>query len=408
MQPNNVPPIAENEMDRVIKLSDLDIDYSDIHEALKDLTKLAAKVAGTEISLINLIDSFTQWSVSNYGLDLLPMPRENSVCQYTIVAKEHFEVKDLSADDRFRNKFYVEGPPALRYYFGVPLQTDDGFNLGALCVLDKTGKEITPEKIELLKIIAKEIVNRLMTMKVIEGLHDRVKEANEARKKAAHDIRGPLGGIIGLAQIISEQGDANRMEEVLEFINLIQQSGNSLLELTDAILATEKKVQAKANAPSGNEFNLATLKEQLGKLYAPQAINKHIDFKVNIVSATQTSTFPKNKLLQIAGNLISNAMKFTPANGRIVVDLDLVGDKSQNTLKIIVSDSGVGIDESCINEILKGAATSTGSTGGEQGYGFGLALVKYLVDTLKGTMHIRSKSGEGTVFTVALPQKRTS
>lgn len=164
------PPVPENEMQRVIELSEFDLDYSSLDEQFKDLTKLAAKVAGTDISLINLIDSFTQWSVSNYGLDIQQMPREDSVCQYTIVTENFFEVKDLSADARFRDKFYVKDDPNLRYYFGVPLQADNGIQLGALCVLDTVGKEISPEKVEMLKIIADEIVNRLMITRVINGL----------------------------------------------------------------------------------------------------------------------------------------------------------------------------------------------------------------------------------------------
>ena len=132
MPMEKMPPIPANEMERIIRLSELDLDYSDIQESLKDLTKLAAKVAGTSISLINLIDSFTQWTVARYGLDLEQMTREESVCQYTIVAEESFEVPDLTADQRFKDQFYVTGPPKVTYYFGVPLQTDDGFNLGAL------------------------------------------------------------------------------------------------------------------------------------------------------------------------------------------------------------------------------------------------------------------------------------
>ena len=65
---NANPPMPSNEIDRLRRLSDFDLDYSDAQESLRDLTKLAAKIAGTSISLINLIDGFTQWSVANYGL----------------------------------------------------------------------------------------------------------------------------------------------------------------------------------------------------------------------------------------------------------------------------------------------------------------------------------------------------
>ncbi len=404
---NNTPPVPQNEWERIIKLSEFDLDYSDRKEALGDLTRLAAKVAGTEISLINLIDSFTQWSISDYGLPLEQMPREDSVCQYTIVAKEEkFEVQDLSADDRFKDKFYVAGYPNLRYYFGVPLQTNDGYNLGALCVMDTIGKEITPEKVELLKIIAKEIVNRLTAIKVIENLRNKVKESTEAQKKVAHDIRGPLGGIIGLAQIISEQGDSNKMDEVLEFIDLIQKSGNSLLELANEILSTEKKSNGKTGETRDNVFNLTIFKDKLERLYTPQAIHKRIDFSVYINSGSEVVPFPRNKLLQITGNLISNAMKFTPENGKIGVGLELLTGKMQNTLTITVTDSGVGLDEKSISDILGGSASSTQGTGGEPGYGFGLALVKHLVESLKGNMQIHSKPGEGASFEIQLPQPR--
>jgi signal transduction histidine kinase len=405
---STVAPIPKNEMERIIELSDLDMDYSEFQDSFKDLTKLAAKVAGTEISLINLIDSFTQWSIANYGLPLEQMPREDSVCQYTIVAESgQFEVKDLSADRRFRDKFYVAGDPHLRYYFGIPLQTTSGLNLGALCVLDKKGKEITPEKVELLKIIASEIVNRLTAFKVIHNLRLRVKDSTEAQRKVAHDIRGPLGGIIGLAQIISDQGDANTMEEVLEFITLIQKSGNSLLELANEILSTEKNSPAAPGELKNEDSNLAIFKGKLEKLYTPQALNKQVNFVVNIAAGAGKTSFAKAKLLQIAGNLISNAMKFTPVDGTVVVDLELIPGKLQNQLIIKVTDSGVGMDEAAMLRIMDGTASSTDGTGGEQGFGFGLVLVKHLVDGLKGTLQVQSKPGEGTSFEVKLPQKRS-
>src|SRR5687768_3882440 len=106
-----IPPIPENEFNRIIDLTELDIDYSDLAEHFKDLTKLAAKVAGTDISLINLIDSYTQWSIANHGLPIDQMPREESVCQFTIMGDDYFEVCNLAADERFKDKGYVLGGP---------------------------------------------------------------------------------------------------------------------------------------------------------------------------------------------------------------------------------------------------------------------------------------------------------
>ena len=394
-----IPPIPSNEMERLLSLSEFDLDYDSLEENFKDLTHLAAKVAGTNISLVNLIDSYTQWSVSAYGIDITQMPREDSVCQYTIVADNEFEVKDLSTDNRFKDKFYVVDDPNLRYYFGVPLKTSEGTNIGALCVLDNQEKSLNPEKIELLKIIANEIVSRLTALKVIKTLRNNLNEAKQTSKKVAHDIRGPIGGIIGLAQIISEQGDENKMDEVLEFINLIQKSGSSLLELADEILSADQ-----APKLGTDQFNLALLKDKLEKLYSPQAVNKQITFTVSTNAQADKIPFSKNKLLQIIGNLVSNAMKFTPEGGQISVNLDLI-EKESKLLKIVVKDSGVGLSQEAADAILKGTATSTNGTSGENGYGFGLALVKHLIDGLKGTLTIQSNPGEGATFEITLPQK---
>src|SRR4051812_1083848 len=117
------PPIPINELDRLISLSTYDVDYTSLENNFKDLTELAARVAGTEISLVNLIDNYTQWSVAKHGLEIDQMPREDSVCQYTILDETPFEIIDLSEDERFKDKDYVSGPLNLRYYYGVPLRT---------------------------------------------------------------------------------------------------------------------------------------------------------------------------------------------------------------------------------------------------------------------------------------------
>jgi len=397
-------PVPENEFERLISLSNLDLDYSDHQNNFKDLAKLAAKVAGTSISLVNMIDSLTQWTISNYGMDIDQMLREDTVCQYTIMNNEPLEIGDLSTDERFREKSYVTGDPNIRYYYGVPLQLSAGLNIGSLCVIDSQQRALDPEKIELLKIIADEIVGRLKTFKVMDSLKAKLLEANNTHKKVAHDIRGPIGGIIGLASIIQDQGPNNQMEEVLEFISLIHKSGNSVLDLADEILSSHKP-EPKTGIVAANEFNISVFKDKLLKLYEPQARNKNIRFEVNTRPETETVPFSKNKLLQIAGNLISNSMKFTPEHGEVKVDLDLTVNQFDKTLVITVKDTGIGLTEEAAKAILNGTSGTTDGTGGESGYGFGLALVKHLIESLKGNLRINSEPGEGATFIVTLPQK---
>ena len=392
-------PIPENEDERIIELSELDLDYSQKQKALLDLTKLASKVAGTSISLINLIDTYTQWTISNYGIAIDQMNREDSVCQYTISSESSFEVKDLTKDERFSKKPYVTGIESLRYYYGIPLQTSQGRNLGALCVLDREEKDISPEKGELLKIIADEIVNRLTAYRMIQILKSRVHDLSEEKKRVAHDIRGPLGGIISIAEIIAAQKDENKLEEILSLMDMVHKSGRSLLELADEILSNHGSDPLEER----DQFTLGLFKEKLEKLYQPQAHAKNISYTVSITHGEEERSIRKEKLLQIAGNLISNAIKFTPPHGSVTVELSISIKDLKSVLQIRVSDTGPGLNPLEIKEIFKGVSNSQEGSTGEMGYGFGLPLVKHLVASLHGEFSVHAQPPSGACFDVLVP-----
>ncbi|MDR8389626.1 GAF domain-containing sensor histidine kinase [Aliifodinibius sp. S!AR15-10] len=406
-------PIPGDELERVLNLSELDLDYGNLQDSLEDLNKLAAHVAGTQISLVNLIDSYTQWSVSNYGIETGQLPREESVCQYTILQNEQFEVPSLKADDRFKTKEYVVHSPNLEYYFGIPLTTQEGHNIGALCVLDTETKELTPEKIELLKIIAKEIVTRLESIHKINDLRQTLKNISDLPRKVLHDIRGPVGGIVGLAEIIKSEAQEKNFDDILDLIDLINKGGRSVLELADELLsANSQNGSNKTTKPKKYEFSTIQLREKLQELFAPQATAKDVELKITSTGDHQKLPFPKQKLLQIIGNLISNAIKFTQKDGRVSVTLHLqVADEKlsdhSHQLQIVVRDDGVGMSPEQIKKIQDDTQNlkneSTEGTFGEKGYGFGIQLVKHLVKTLDGKLEVRSQKGEGSTIKVSIP-----
>lgn len=391
-------PVPKNERNRIIELSELDIDYAEFFQPLEELSKLAAMVAGTSVSLVNLIDTYTQWTVSSFGLAIKQMSREESVCQYTIAQDESFEIQDLSRDERFKDQFYVTGASGFRYYFGIPLQTPLGSNIGALCFLDKNSRKIDPEKAKLLKIIANEIVSRLMLQRTIDGLKDRIGSFEQTHKRVAHDIRGPLGGILGLTDIIIETGTDGNLQEVLDLIQMIRKSSKGLLELADEILLSTTSVAE----PEGS-LTLGMFKEKLEKLFTPQGVSKKLDFQVTIQNGKQDLVISRKSLLQIVGNLISNAIKFTPEQGSVRVELDFVMGNPP-LLEISVKDTGLGLSDLEIEEILQGESSSRDGTEGEKGYGFGLQLVQRLAAGLNGMIQIESEIGHGTCFKISLPQ----
>jgi signal transduction histidine kinase len=386
-----------NELERIIALSDYDLDYSTLSKNFEDLTLLAARFSGTEISLINLLDNYTQWTVAQHGIAVDHMPCEDSVCQHTIKQPVDFEVKDLSTDARFKSTPMVNDYH-IKYYYGVPITTSTGHNLGALCVLHSKEHEIDDDKKELLKIIAREVVNRLNTFKKVENLKQQITKLTQTKQMMAHDIRGSLSGIIGLSQLGCEEGSTGVTTGVLDYMRLINESSKSAILLLEDILDAELE---QSKQLSESNYNLKTLKEKLIDLFAPRALKKKTQFAINISEETANDLFPKGQLLQITGNLISNAIKFTPEGQQVTVNLELKHEPAKQ-LQIQVTDSGVGMEPCQIDALLNGTGHSTSGTDGEVGYGIGLVLVKQIIDHIQGDLAITSVKNSGTVITVSI------
>lgn len=394
-------PYAKDEAARVLNLLHFDLDYSALEKEFEGLTSLAARVTGTEISLLNLIDFYTQWTVSGHGFSAFQVPREESVCQYTILEPDHFEVKNLQQDERFKNLAGIKDGLKLRYYLGVPLRTPDGHNIGALCVFDSHRKTLSPDKIDTLKTIANEIVKRLVLLKELITLRHELAEAKEVNKRVAHDIRGPIGGIMGLAQMLMHKEGRSNQQEVYSMSQMIYNSGESLLTLADEILQG-KQAHSVQEAPEDG-LTLHSFKKKLEELFLPQATNKIVDFEVTINESVSNITFTKYRLMQLVVNLVTNALKFTPPLGKVAVRLDITLSQDHRILYIAVQDTGIGLTKEQVETIMTGQVSSTTGTKGEHGYGMGLQLVRQLLNNLHGTMHIESTPGEGSLFELRIP-----
>jgi len=391
-------PIPANEAERLASLFELDLDYTNLNNAFADLSYLAAKITGTEMSLISFIDSYTQWVVSRYGLEVYQTPIDDTVCQYTLMEDDHLEIEDLSKDVRFIGKGFSEEPMNLRYYLGIPLKSSSGYNIGSLCVLDTHYHKLSQEKIDQLKVIAKQVISKVNDTNLIMSLEKKLNNQNETYKKVAHDIRGPIAGIIGLADMIGSDKDEYPSDELHSIVAMMGKSGQSVLDLADEILKNPLK-----NVYTPEVFTLRIFKDKLEKLYQPQAFNKQIVLNIQANIAFDTIQIRKEKLLQISGNLISNAIKFTPNGGTINVLLDLILETDKKTLIIEIQDTGTGMSEQAIEEILNGTAESSDGTVGEKGYGFGLPCVRKLLAELGGEMAINSILEKGTHFKIRVP-----
>lgn len=154
-------PIPANEQDRLKALINYQVLDTFSEEEFDDITKLVAYICKVPTALISLVADERQWFKSSVGLEGTEMPRDISFCQYTIMEQEIFEVPDALLNPTFSDNPLVTGAPLIRFYAGAPLTTPDGFNIGALCVIDQVPRKLDEVQRMALTTLAKHVITQL-------------------------------------------------------------------------------------------------------------------------------------------------------------------------------------------------------------------------------------------------------
>ncbi len=148
-------------MERLSALRSYDILDTACEIAYDEIAGLAARLTGSPVALISLIDSDRQWVKARTGIEITEVPREQAFCAHAINGTAPLVVADLSVDPRFADNPFVTGPAHARFYAGVPLVNPDGFALGALCVIGHEPRELPAEQRETLAALARTAMTTL-------------------------------------------------------------------------------------------------------------------------------------------------------------------------------------------------------------------------------------------------------
>lgn len=153
--------IPANESQRLQTLQLYKILDTGAERAFDDLTRLAATVCETPISLVSFIDRKRQWIKSCFGLEITETSRDAAFCAYTILEDGLTVVEDATEDPRFADNIYVTGEPGIRFYAGAPLTVGDGLNIGSLCVIDTRPRTLTANQLESLRVMRDAVTTQL-------------------------------------------------------------------------------------------------------------------------------------------------------------------------------------------------------------------------------------------------------
>ncbi|MFV8464867.1 hybrid sensor histidine kinase/response regulator transcription factor [Flavobacterium sp. LB1P62] len=220
----------------------------------------------------------------------------------------------------------------------------------------------------------------------------------------AHEFQTPLTLIVGPAQKLSET--ENLSDKNQKFIQMIQRNSSRLLFLTQQLLEF-RKAEYDYLEVSVKEFDLVNLVEQIAELFDEWALEKNIVYNLDIPS-TLTGWFDKDKIEKIVFNLMSNAFKYTPVNGKIDLKFQIQDSK---TLNITIINTGKGIPKQKLDSLFDRFFLSDIHAGTENDMfrtGIGLAYIKKLVTVLRGEIQVSSIANEETTFTILVPCNKES
>ncbi|ESY71486.1 ATP-binding protein [Mesorhizobium sp. M0051] len=245
----------------------------------------------------------------------------------------------------------------------------------------------------------------------IARLREELAAANEAAASAevakgrflavvSHELRTPLNAIIGFSDmLLHEMFGAFKDPRQKEYVGLVRDSGQHLLAVVTSILDVSK-IESGVYATEPEPFRFAEAVDMCQSMMQVQARAKNIDLQAQIAPDAGDINADRRAVQQMLINLVSNAIKFTPDGGDVVVGAKRIGSR----LHFWVRDTGIGIAEEDFANLGKPfMQIQNDYTRRFEGTGLGLSLVKGLVALHDGTMSIESMPGEGTTVTISLP-----
>lgn len=244
------------------------------------------------------------------------------------------------------------------------------------------------------------------TQQTLRDALENARQANAAKRnflsRMSHEIRTPMNAIIGMTAIAAADPDDRAKTE--ECLTKIAYSSQYLLSIINDVLDMSAIESGKISI-TREPFDLSRLLTELGAVYESQCASRGVQFALTSGLSEERLIGDQVRLNQILHNLLSNAVKFTPAGGRVRLEVVQTGRQGvYRQLCFTVSDTGIGMDEGFQKRMyLPFEQDPHAGVLRQGGTGLGLAIVRNLVTLMGGNIRVKSAPGKGSVFQVELP-----
>ena len=374
-------------------------------EALDRLTKLATRLLGVPISVVSLIQESRQFYAANTGVgepwaSQRGTPLSHSFCKHVVETGDPLIVEDVRLVELLKDNLAISDMGVIAYA-GIPLNVG-GEVIGTFCAVETKPKKWSPADVEALRTLADAAIAELNLREATRLLADREKQLVQALETkdqliglVSHELRSPLTSIRGALTLMEARpSDDPKMRQLTA---LASRGTDRLMRLVDDLLDIERaesgqlKLDRRA-VPVSELF--AEAREGTTGVAEAARVSVLFDDSADSVNADP------DRIVQVIVNLISNAVKFSPAGSTVLVSASRAG----GTVRVAVRDHGRGIPLDKLSMIFDRFAQVAHEDGtSKKGAGLGLAISKAIVGQHGGRIWAENNPGQGAVFYFELP-----
>jgi signal transduction histidine kinase/CheY-like chemotaxis protein len=385
----------------------------DLDEVLDRIVSNAVRLTGTDGGSIMEYDesgdSFHVRAAFGSSSDLLErlraitIDRESTLVGRTALERQPLEVPDLAQED-LDPHLGILFRDGWRSVLAVPLLRGDKM-VGVLVIRRRTVGTFPPEMSELLQGFATQSALAIVNARLFRELQTKTMELEVASRhkseflaSMSHELRTPLNAVIGFSEVLLDRmfGEINERQD--EYLHDIRNSGRHLLELLNEILDLSK-VEAGQMVLEPITFGVDSALDYILTLVRERATQHAIAVTVEVGDDIGTIDADELKFKQVALNLVSNAVKFTPDGGSVSVRAYREG----TALMVTVTDTGIGVPPEDQERIFESFQQGRRGAPKEEGTGLGLTLSRRFVGLWGGRMWLESTPGVGSTFGFSVP-----